>query len=373
MRSIYLPLIFCIAPATFAQENSTLRMNQIQIVGSHNSYHAGLGPNEMAWLRSVNPRSADALDYRHPALQTQLDAGVRQLEIDIYGDAKGGLFANPAGPSLAVKAGFPLDPPFDPQGLMRKPGFKVLHVQDIDFRSNCQPFVECLGLIREWSQRHPGHLPIYVLVENKDGAPRAEGMTTPEKLTVDTFTALDAEIRSVFKPSELITPDDVRGNHKTLEEAVLSAGWPTLASARGKVVFLLDQRRVCPLYTAGHPSLEGRVLFTNGQPGTPDAAFTEVNDSETNPNLIPDLVRKGYLVRTMTDPGPAGVRANETKRVKIAMASGAQILSTDYPYDEAAASGFAVKFDAGNARCNPVLKPAACSAAAMAEKFTAQK
>jgi hypothetical protein len=371
MRSFYILLVF--AASAFPQENTPLRMNQIQIVGSHNSYHAGLGPNEMAWLRSTNPRAAEALDYRHPSLETQLDDGVRQLEIDVYGDAKGGLFANPAGPSIAAKAGFQLDPPFDPQGLMRKPGFKVLHVQDVDFRSNCQPFVACLGIIRDWSQRHPGHLPIYVLVENKDGAPRAEGMTTPEKLTVDTFTALDAEIRSVFRPSELITPDDVRGDHKTLEEAVLTTGWPSLAKARGKVVFLLDQRRVCPLYVTGRPSLEGRVLFTNGQPGTPDAAFTEVNDSEINPNLIPDLVRKGYLVRTMTDPNPAGIRANDAKRVKIAMASGAQILSTDYPYAEVAASGFAVKFDAGNVRCNPVLKPAACTAAALVEKFTAQK
>ena len=64
----------------------------------------------------------------------------------------------------------------------------------------------------------------------------------------------------------------------------------------------------------------------------------------------------------MTDPGPGGVRADDTERRDAAMASGAQILSTDYPYDEPAGSGYAVRFDRGNARCNPVLKAAACRA-----------
>ncbi len=45
---------------------------------------------------------------------------------------------------------------------------------------------------------------------------------SPEKFTAATFDALDAEIRSVFKPGEMITPDQVRGNHATLEEAVLA-------------------------------------------------------------------------------------------------------------------------------------------------------
>jgi hypothetical protein len=321
----------------------------------------------MTYLQQTNPRSADALSYRHPALTVQLDAGVRQLELDVYGDAKGGLFANPAGPRLVAEAGLPADPPFDPAGIMKKPGFKVLHVQDIDFRSNCQPFVDCLATIRAWSKAHPGHLPIFVLVENKDGRPRAEYMTTPEPLTPETFDALDAEIRSVFPPSEIIAPDDVRGSHKTLEEAILTSGWPTLEHARGKIIFLLDQRRVGPLYTQGHPSLEGRVLFTNAQPGTPDAAFIEVNNAMSDPNAIPALVRKGYLVRTMTDPDPAGIRANDTRKRDASLVSGAQILSTDYPYDEGAASGYAVRFDRGNVRCNPVLKPAACDSTAITE------
>lgn len=362
-------ILFCALASASAQQ---VKVNEIQLVGSHNSYHSGISPNEFANLQKMNPRAAAALEYKHPSLETQLNDGVRQLEIDVYADTKGGLFAHPQGPVLAAKAGLPADPPFDPNGIMMKPGFKVLHVEDIDYRSNCEPFTNCLTIVRNWSKAHPGHLPIFILVENKDGKPRLEGGAVPEPLTAATFDALDAEIRSVFQASEMITPDDVRGAHKTLNEAILANGWPMLEHARGKVIFLLDQRRVEPLYTEGHPSLEDRVLFTNATPGAPDAAFTECNDSVKDPNLVPGLIRKGYLVRTMTDGGPAAVKANDRTRSESSIRSGAQIVSTDYPAGEAAVSGFFVSVRPSgkmhpNARCNPVLKPANCTDEMLAE------
>src|ERR1700722_11826927 len=213
--------LLTLVSASAQQLKTELKLNEIQIVGTHNSYHAGISPNEMDYLRKVNPQAADALDYRHPSLTTQLNDGVRQVEIDVYGDSKGGLFAHPAGPGLAAKAGLPADPDFDPNHIMDKPGFKVLHVQDIDYRSNCQPFTACLTEIRAWSKAHPGHLPLFILVENKDGKPRKDFMVTPEPLTTETFERLDAEVRSVFQASEMIAPDDVRGAHKTLEGAIL--------------------------------------------------------------------------------------------------------------------------------------------------------
>lgn len=104
------------------------------------------------------------------------------------------------------------------------------------------------------------------------------------------------KFRSVFPPGEIITPDDVRGHYDTLNDAVLHGNWPTLASARGKVVFLMDQRPVAPIYLAGHPSLRGRVLFTNAEPGMPDAAFIERNDGPASD--ITTLVRQGLPAET---------------------------------------------------------------------------
>ena len=346
-----------------AQKQDQIRLNQIQVIGSHNSYHAGLAPSEAVLLRKSDPKAAATLDYRHPALDLQLANGVRQLELDIFADSKGGRYANPAGLRMVSQAGLPADPPYDPEGLMQKPGFKVLHMQDIDYRSNCQPFTGCLGVILGWSKAHPGHLPIFILIESKEGTDR-DFQVVPEAFTPAVFDAVDQEIRSVFPRSKIIAPDDVRGQHTTLEEAVLTSGWPSLESARGKFVFLLDQRKAGPAYLEGHPSLKERVIFTNAEPGSPDAAFVEVNDPLKDPALIPSLVRKGYLVRTRTDAELEQARAGDVKQRDAALASGAQILSTDFPFQARATwTGYAVSFPEGTtARCNPVAKPTNCAA-----------
>jgi hypothetical protein len=349
----------------FAQTsgNAPLKLNQIQIVGTHNSYHAGIAPNEVKLWQAKYAQAYLGLEYTHPALTVQLDGGVRQLELDVYADSKGGRYSNPSGPSMVAAAGLPADPPFDPDHIMDKPGFKVMHVQDVDYRSNCQPFIACLQEVRAWSKAHPDHVPVFILVETKQGAPKGLKLTVPEPFTSSTFDALDAEIRSVFPPSEIITPDDVRGDYPTLEAAVLAGNWPTLSSSRGKIVFLMDQRPVGPVYLEGHPSLRGRVIFTNAAPGEPDAAFLERNDGPADE--IASLVRKGYLIRTRTDGDTKEARTDNTSVRDAMIASGAQILSTDYPANEPAkwAGHYSVSLpDNAVARCNPANAPTHCDA-----------
>jgi hypothetical protein len=361
-------LLLVLGPALFAppatcQQDGSLRLNQIQVIGTHNSYHAGFARSASKVWQARNPKMFDSLDYRHLPLDQQFDAGVRQIELDVFADSKGGLYAHPSGQSMIAAENLPPDPDFDPNGVMSKPGFKVMHMQDIDYRSTCQPFIACLRQVQAWSHAHPEHIPIFILVETKQGKPTGSVQRTePESFSSATFDALDAEIRSVFSPKELITPDDVRGNYSTLNEAVIHGNWPTLNSARGKVIFLMDQRPVGPVYLIGHPALRGRVLFTNAEPGQPDGAFIERNDGPASE--ITELVRKGYLVRTRTDADTNEARTNTTTRRDAMMDSGAQILSTDYPANEPAhwAGHFAVAFP-GNAiaRCNPVNHPASCS------------
>jgi hypothetical protein len=352
------------ALSLWAQTNDNhLKINQIQVIGTHNSYHAGFAPSAEKLWKEKNPEMFTGLDYRHLPLNQQFDAGVREIELDVFADSKGGLYAHPTGPAMIAQAKLPPDPEFDPDGVMTKPGFKVMHVQDVDYRSTCQPFVACLEVVRRWSHAHPKHIPIFIIVETKEGKPSGPNqLTVPEPFTASTFDALDAEIRSVFQPSDLITPDDVRGHYDTLNAAVLSGNWPTLDKARGKIMFLMDQRKVRPIYLAGHPSLRGRVLFTNSEPGDPDAAFVELNDGPASE--ISDLVRKGYLVRTRTDADTKEARTNSTTRRDAMIASGAQILSTDYPSNEPARwpGHYQVKLPSGTvARCNPVNTSAECS------------
>jgi hypothetical protein len=306
--------------------DAQVRINQMQIIGSHNSYHAGLLPGMRAFLGKKRPADLRGLDYAHQPLNKQFDGGVRQIELDIFADSKGGRYAHPAGPALEKVGGVPVDAMDHFSGaspdVMLKPGFKVMHVQDLDQHSTCQPFTACLEVVRKWSKAHPRHLPIFILVETKQGKPlNIPNATVPEAFTEVTFDELDREIRSVFAADEMITPDDMRGKYAKLNEAARAGAWPTLAQARGKVIFLMDQRSVGPVYLEGHPNLRGRVLFTNAAPGQPDAAFTEMN--EGTEQEIAALVRQGYLVRTRTDADTKEGRTGSTERRDHAMASGA--------------------------------------------------
>ena len=372
MQKRSLALLGSMLAATFGSPAQPMaqdgvKLNQIQVIGTHNSYHSGFAPSAAKFWQGQNPQLYQALDYRHAPLTAQLDAGVRQIELDIFADPQGGMYAHPYGEQLIARAGLPPDPPFDPEHIMDKPGFKVLHVQDIDYRATCQPFTACLAEVRAWAQAHPHHIPVFILVETKEGALKESAFpsVTPLNFTPELFDALDAEIRSVFSPGEMVTPDQVRGTHATLNEAVLAGNWPALSQARGKVIFLMDQRKETANYTKDHPSLRSRVLFTNGVPGEPDAAFTEENDAPAAE--IDALARQGYLIRTRSDSDTKQARANDTTRRDAVLASGAQMISTDYPWEEPASTGFTVALPGHEAaRCNPVTKPPACQDAAVA-------
>lgn len=353
--------------AAAAQQNSQaaqdkiVHINQIQVIGSHNSYHAGFAPSERKYLEMKAPKTLRSLEYSHAPLGDQLSSGVRQIEIDVFNDPEGGRFAHPAIVGQIAAAHLPPDPDFDPNHEMDKPGFKVMHIQGLDERSTCHTFVLCLNAVRDWSKAHPGHLPIFILVETKEGAPH-EMPNAPkgDVFTPAIFDALDAEIRSVFKSGEMITPDEVHGSAPTLNAAIRNNGWPTLEKARGRVVFLLDQKHAGPIYAEGHPSLHGRLIFTNAVPGEPDAAFIEENDGTREE--IDALVKQGYLVRTRTDESTEQARTNDRTRLDRALSSGAQMLSTDYPPSEPSRwSSYVVSLPGGLvARCNPVNKPAGC-------------
>ena len=110
----------CLAAMASPATSAELRIDQIQVIGTHNSYHAGLTPGVAKLLQARKPKAAEELDYQHGSLTAQLDHGIRQVELDIYGDAKGGRFAHPFGAAFApggVKA-------FDPDGVLSKPGLQ---------------------------------------------------------------------------------------------------------------------------------------------------------------------------------------------------------------------------------------------------------
>lgn len=346
---------------TAASQDKVVHLNQIQVIGTHNSYNRGFAPSEAKWLQAQNPKAFLALDYAHKPLASQLDGGVRQMEIDIAADPQGGRYSHPRITDLVRDAKLPPDSEFDPTHEMDKPGLKVIHIVDLNERSNCQLFVECLKQVRAWSQAHPKHVPLFLLIENKAGGVRTipNGVTAPQFTAAD-FDELDADIRSVFSPSELIVPDQVRGKYPTLEAAVLAGNWPTLEASRGKVLFLMDQKPSGPIYTAGHPSLRDRILFTNSTPGQAEAAFVEENDAPVAE--INSLVKRGYIVRARADEDTAAARTNDIRRRDELLTSGAQFVSTDYPLSEPSKwTSYSVGLPGGKiARCNLINAPVGC-------------
>jgi hypothetical protein len=339
-------------------------LNQVQVLGTHNSYHIQPDPT-LIDLYMLFDEIAVQWEYTHRPLDEQFELlGIRQIELDVYADPVGGLYAAPFGFQLLqndLEARIPE---------LEAPGMKVLHVQELDYDTTCQFLVECLTVVKDWSDAKPGHLPIMIMIEVKDDLipdPLDLGFVVPIEFGPAEFDDLDAEIRSVFLPEQLITPDDVRGSAPSLEQAVQTRGWPTLSKARGRVLFALDNggsKREA--YLEDHPSLMGRVLFTNSTPGQPDAAFVKVNDPLADPERIPGLVRDGYIVRTRADANTLEARDNDTERRDAALASGAQYVSTDYPEPDLAFSEYQVTLpDGAPGRCNPVNSPPGCRSSAL--------
>jgi len=352
---------------TAENADSCVRLNQLQMLGTHNSYH--IQPPEEV-VEALRTRAFESdwgrnLEYTHRPLAEQLeDLGIRQIELDVFADPEGGHYAQPLGRDLVGH---------DPEvadSIMQEPGYKVLHVQDIDYRSTCPTLVHCLEEVRAWSLDNPDHVPIMVLLEVKDGAlPDTLGLdfTEPIPVGAEELDALDEELRSVFRTEHLITPDDVRGEYETLEAAVLEKGWPSLAEARGRILVALDNTgRVRDHYLDGHPGLRDRVLFVSTPPGEPSAAFLKLNDPlGENRARIQKRVDAGYLVRTRADVPTQQARSGDTTRREAALSSGAQYVSTDYPRRPSPfGSGYVVRLpgaEGGAARCNPVSGPPECA------------
>ena len=337
-------------------------INAIQVVGTHNSYALPTDPRVMALMApqmsvlmqkmraTMPPAQRDQLQDEHPGgltdiaasldyvqmpLEAQLRSGVRSVELDLQPDPKGGTYVDPLPyRQLREKGVTDLAPLYREE--LAKPGLKVFHVADLDVRSQCPTFRACLTLLKQWSDSEPGHSPVFVLLEPKlSGLDHAiPGATAIPPFDRAAFEEVDETIRSVLGRDKVFTPDDLRGDLPTLEAAALAKRWPTLAQARGKFLFLflvpgMNLPTFAP-YIDGRPSLQGRMAFVQGRAGMAHTAFMLFDNALTRQSEIRDAVRKGYLVRTRADIDTVDARNDASARRDAALASGAQIISTDY-------------------------------------------
>lgn len=296
--------------------DDVLRLNHVQVRGTHNSYHVDTHNGEI-----------DPWAYTHAPIYEQLDRlRIRQLELDVSYDEIAGL--------------------------------EVYHVASVDTGTRCRRLIDCLTEIRRFSDAFPGHLPLYIQIEPKD-------VLAPEDLN-RFFTALESEILAAFPRPRILTPDEVQGNSPTLAAALKDHGWPVLGTLRGRVMFLFDSRGTLREgYTHGGRDLRGRLLFIDSSPDHPYGAVSVLNDSKRDAAAIKRALAAGLLVRTRADSDTTEARTNDTSYGKAALAAGATFISTDFP-EPAAPWVYRFEVPGGTpARCNPVTAPKSCTPQAL--------
>ena len=358
MNRIYF-IVAILFIACSAPETAEMRMNEIQIIGSHNSYKQAIEESLLKMLL-VKDSGVTGLDYFHIPIKGQLDLGLRSLEIDVLHDPTGGRFKEPIGLGLLKEQGWDALP-YDTADELSNAGLKTLHVPDIDFRSHCLTFIGCLKEVKEWSSQNPDHLPIIITINPKESGLKESGATQVLRFTKNVLDSVDQEILSVFNSSELITPEMVQGEFESLREAVTTDGWPTLTLSRGKVLFVLDAgSSVTSMYI--RDGLKGKPMFPNVEANSPFAAFFIMNEPKEQLVQIQERVKKGFMVRTRADADTREARSGDLSRFESAVASGAQLISTDYYLQRLSPNGnFQISFQNGKYEsCNPLIASTKC-------------
>jgi hypothetical protein len=303
-------------------------LNEVQVIGSHNSYRRLPPESVLAASETLQPGLRRKLEYGHPPLAEQLDLGLRLLEIDVFADPEGGRYAAPASNGVL---GADEPPPFNPSRA-RLPGFKVFHIQDFDVYSNCLSLEDCLEELLTWSNTNPGHDLVTVTINVKEETPALPGITRALQFQPADLDAIDALLLETFGTEKLLRPDDVRKRAPTLRQAIETQGWPNHSMARGRFLFVLDAADPTPAerYRQGHPSLRDRVMFATYPETSDEAAIFVIWDIFGHEQRVRDLVQRGFIVRAAADIGTAEARALDYGRFGAVLSTGAQLIATDF-------------------------------------------
>jgi hypothetical protein len=147
---------------------------------------------------------------KYPYFADALDSGASLLELDVWTNAFG-------------------------------PGWRVSHNNPLGNDNNCenaatpaelrtkardQSLAGCLADMKAWHDAHPGHRPIVIKTEMKDGFYDKSGRGPDD---------LDALLGSTLGDA-LLRPADVAGGHTDLDEAVRAGAWPSRSALAGKFI-----------------------------------------------------------------------------------------------------------------------------------------
>lgn len=348
MRTFSFIATLLLSATSFGQYPDSIRLNDIRFIASHNSYKLKPDPKVLRFLghfkkRLGNDLDPKRMDYGHVSLTEQFDRyEVRGIELDLYYDPKGGKYKK-----RRVNFFVPGRKQRIKDSLMLEPGFKMLHIADVDFETNYLTFKSALKEIKTWSDKNPNHTPLIINIEPKGDSPgdhsgflRFLGFKRAIPYDSLAYAELEKEISDILPKERILKPKDLRSNFSSVSERLDSLGWPKLNEVLGKVIFVIDGDRN-GIYKR---TQEEPILFLYDHPSDNSTAFVKRNDPFDKPNEIAALTEK-YMVRTRTDVETIQARENDYRMFDAAIQSEAQIISTDYYRSDEALSSFVINLE----------------------------
>lgn len=214
----------------------SIPFNEAYFKGTHNSYSGG----------------------KRGGIVRQLDAGIRQLELDIVWTPR---------QSFQIGHGIP--------------GWEVDHENGNPQTNNLGDW---LDLIAGWCARHPNHVPLTLVIDAKNDL----------REQIESFDAL---LRRSFG-EKLFTPKDLA-----------AAPWPTVDALRGRVVVVLSGHHASR-QTYWH---KGTIAFAEYQAGNAKELEASPFYSSSAGSRVPGWTGRGKLVRLWrfnSPPGPSDAPVN---------------------------------------------------------------
>ena len=307
----------------------SLPLNQVRVLASHNSYKREPSVKTLKFLNRFARRLGASndpkqLEYGHvPISQQCSDFHIRGLELDVYNDPKGGRYFKHRlnffilGQRIREKK----------YRALKEPGFKVLHIPDVDYETNYLTLNDALDELNRWSITNPNHAPIFLNIEPKTSALGDEskilrnlGFKKAIPYSQADLRSLDSVIKSQL--TTLYSPQEFRKGYGSLRERVDSISWPVLGELRGRIFAIIDAGASLGYPTNGAAFMYGDVRDSN-------CVFLIRNEPIEHQEEITELTQT-FIVRTRADAGTIEAREQNFQRLRAALLSGAQIISTDY-------------------------------------------
>lgn len=286
-----------------AELEAGMKFNEMSFLGTHNSYQTAPIEETRELFRSFEALSfgiynSEAIEFYSETLTQQLNCGLRSFEIDIE--------------------------TFDRDGDI---SFTCMHSPYFEMSTSCYDFSLALKEIALWSDNNPGHLPITIIIEPKSVFLPLEDM---KFFSFDYALALDETLREGLG-DKLFTPADMLRDYESFGEMRAADDWCEVKDMLGKVVVLLHDCGATEDYIAIDESVKTQAMFPMLREGDADrdcASFILCNKPEQLLKIKDEVIgEKKIMVRTRADSFASAT----DKRRDDAFASGANIISTDYP------------------------------------------